>query len=182
MIKNFLSYILKTIDKLRLNNNNFVIISNNCWGAEIYNSVNRKYNTPFVGLFVYGPCYIKLLENFEFYMSQELKFRENSIYQIIKPNYPVGYLIDIEIHFLHYDSEIDAKEKWYRRIKRMNQVLDKNNYYFKMCDRDRTDKEIIDRFHNLPFKNKISFGIKGNNSLYHILIGNSGDVDHLIPG
>jgi uncharacterized protein (DUF1919 family) len=38
---------------------NFVIVSDNCWGAEIYQWFNRPYNTPFVGLGIYGDCYIK---------------------------------------------------------------------------------------------------------------------------
>ena len=56
----------------KLQNKNFVIISNNCFGGQAYRSLQLPYNTPFVGLFLYGPCYLKLLQNFGFYLNQDL--------------------------------------------------------------------------------------------------------------
>mgnify|MGYP003885258989 CR=1 FL=1 len=58
----------------------FVIISNNCWGGSAYQWYRRPYNTPFVGLFIYGSCYLKLLNNFEYYMAQKLSFTTKSKY------------------------------------------------------------------------------------------------------
>jgi uncharacterized protein (DUF1919 family) len=55
-----------------LKDKNFVIISDNCWGGEVYQWFKRPYNSPFIGLFLNGPCYIKLLSNFDYYMNQEL--------------------------------------------------------------------------------------------------------------
>ncbi len=57
-----------------LQDKNFVIISNNCWGGEIYSWFKRPYNSPFIGLFLNGPCYLKLLSNFDYYMSLDLNF------------------------------------------------------------------------------------------------------------
>ena len=53
---------------------NFVLISNNCWGGEVYQWYKRPYNSPFIGLFLYGPCYDKLLSDFDHYIDQKLKF------------------------------------------------------------------------------------------------------------
>lgn len=179
---NMISGILKRIYRYRLRDKSFVIISNNCWGAEIYRTLNRQYNTPFVGLFLFGPCYIKLIENFDVYLSQNLLFKDKSIYFDKKPTYPVGCLNDIEIHFMHYKNEQEAVEKWQRRLERMKKEVDKDNYYYKICDRDGATKDIVDRFLRLPLKNKISFGIENNNSSDHILIKNKGNNKEVPDG
>lgn len=136
----------------------YVVISNNCWGSELYKKYNWEYNSPFIGLFLYSPDYLKLLKDFDNYLSypilfiKESKWRENI-------DYPLGLLNDIEVHFMHYHSEEEAKNKWDRRLERMRSVCDKDNYIFKICDRDGGTSEIITEFHKLPYKNKISFGL-----------------------
>jgi uncharacterized protein (DUF1919 family) len=50
------------------------IISNDCFGGEYYRLLHLPYNTPFVGLMLIAPCYIKLLQHFYEYMSQQLHF------------------------------------------------------------------------------------------------------------
>ncbi|MEN8187745.1 MAG: DUF1919 domain-containing protein [Bacteroidota bacterium] len=144
---------------------NFVLISNNCWGGEVYQWYKRPYNSPFIGLFLYGPCYIKLLSNFDHYMNQKIEFVKESKYPDRAPTYPIGKLDDIEVHFTHYESEEVARSKWERRTKRMLEEKNKENYYFKICDRERVDNEIIYKFHDLPFQNKISYSLKSDLSL-----------------
>lgn len=60
--------------KSKLTNKDFTIISNNCWGAFVYQKFNLQYNTPFVGLFLFAPDYIKLLKNFENMINNKLTF------------------------------------------------------------------------------------------------------------
>ncbi len=167
--------VTKRIDKILYKKNNFVVVSNNCWGAEIYKRLDLEYNTPFVGLFFYGPDYIKLLENFDYYMNKELSFVNESKWSKKTILFPIGKLDDIEIHFMHYKNEEEAFSKWSRRVERMKKNNDLDNFFFKICDRDLTDDDIISRFHKLPFKNKVSFGVGSNNNMNHIQIkeGNS---------
>lgn len=157
---------LSKSDRKDLGDKPLVIISNNCWGAEVYQWYGRPYNTPFIGLFIYGPCYYKLLSDFDFYMNQNLEFIEKSKYP--EPHrdwtYPIAKLGDIEVHFSHYENKDIAKEKWERRTQRMIKERNKDNYFFKICDRDRND-EFLEAFHNLPFKNKISYSLKDLNSV-----------------
>lgn len=157
---------LSKSDRNDMGNKEFVIISNNCWGGEVYQWYERPYNSPFIGLFLYGSCYYKLLTNFNHYMKQKLEFIEKSKYP--EPNrpwtYPIAKLDDIEIHFSHYDSKEIAREKWERRTARLLKIKDKNNYYFKICEKDGNDTFIED-FHKLPYKNKISFSRKNYKSL-----------------
>lgn len=142
----------------KLENKDFVIVSRNCWGGQIYQWLKLPYNTPFVGLFIYNPCYIKILENFDHYMNLELEFIEESKYSKYPTNYPVGVLDDVEIHFKHYVDEAEAKDKWNRRRDRMFENKNLDNYYFSICSWRGLSDKVLKEFYDLPFKNKISFG------------------------
>jgi uncharacterized protein (DUF1919 family) len=89
-----------------------VLISRNCWGGQAYQSLGLPYNSPFVGLFLFGPCYMKLLRDFDSYMQMELEFIEISKYADAYNNHPIALLGDVEIHFQHYGSIEEAREKW----------------------------------------------------------------------
>ena len=156
------------IERFRLNNKAFVLISNNCWGYELYNVLGRKYNTPFVGLFLFSECYIQFLENFETCINSEIKFSKTSKYEIGAPNYPIGMLCGyIEIHFVHYSSEREALEKWNRRIARLRKAMRSNVPLFvKFCDRDGCTNNHIARFCAIPFENKMSIGVNASSHLY----------------
>ena len=52
----------------------------------------------------------------------------------------------------------------------------------KICDRDLTDDDIISRFHKLPFKNKISFGVGSNNNMNHIQIKEGNNAQFVPDG
>lgn len=147
--------------KMKLKNKNFTIISSNCWGSAIYEDFGMKYLTPTVGLFFYTPCYLKFLKRLRYFLSLSLQFSEKSIYEEAnisreKKWYPLGLLHDVEIHFLHYASEAEAKKKWNRRIKRMN--LD--NLFISFTDRDHCTEEHIHEFDAMPFENKVCFTAK----------------------
>ena len=53
--------------------------------------------------------------------------------------YPVAKLGDIEVYFMHYHSEEEAAEKWYRRIKRINP----DHMIFKLSQREECSKKIL---------------------------------------
>jgi len=78
-------------------------------------------------------------------------------------SYPVAHLgnEEIEIHFLHYKTDAEAKEKWERRTERLFNVMDnKSDLFVKFCDIYEDKKEDLDKFHLLPFNNKISFTVE----------------------
>lgn len=143
-------------------NRKFSIISNNCWGGLVYQYFGLPYTSPTIGLFFMDDDYIKFLECLDYYIEQPLKFIsiEKSRYKrklqsesTMKVNYPIALLDDIEVHFLHYKSEKEAKEKWNKRVKRLN----RDRLLIKMSQRFLDSQEILDRFESLPFKNKICF-------------------------
>jgi len=157
-------------DSARLINRNFLLISRNCWGGQVYQWLNLPYNTPFVGLFLFGPCYMKLLRDFDRYMQMELDFIKTSKYPDAYNNHPIGVLGDIEIHFQHYKSIAEAKEKWQRRKQRML-AHKKENYFFSICDRRGVTTKDFQEFHKMNFAHKISFSfnkLEGVSNLQHI--------------
>jgi len=160
-------------DIVLLKGKNFVIVSDNCWGGAVYQWLKREYNTPFIGLWIYGDCYIKLLSNFKYYMGKEIYFTKKSVYLNSEVKYPIGKIGDVELHFLHYKDKNIAKTKWKKRTARMLEETNLNNYIFKMCDGSNANKNTFLKFHSLPFKNKISFSVQNYKNLnfknhYHI--------------
>jgi len=154
----------------RLKNKSYVLVTNNCWGYELYNSTGREYNTPFIGLFLFPECYVRFLENFEDCLTAEIKFKRQSKYYMEPKSYPIGILDgDIEIHFLHYTSESEARDKWQRRVSRFKKAIaDGAEIYFKLCDCEGCSPEQLARFHALPFQNKISIGLQKFNNPHHL--------------
>lgn len=149
--------------KYSIDNNNFTIISNNCWAGFIYQSYKMKYNTPTIGLFFMADDYINFLKNIRELVKRDIIFineLESKYYNHFKEwdvfgTYPIGKFkgSDIEIHFLHYLSEDEAKSKWNERVERINW----NKTLFKFNDQNLCEYKHIKDFSELPYKNKICF-------------------------
>lgn len=142
----------------KLTNKNFTIISNNCWGGHVYQDLGLEYMTPFVGMFLYAQCYLKLLKNLDYYLTQDLIFISESKYEEANNKrknayYPIALLDDIELHMVHYKTEDEAYCKWNRRKSRMNM----NNLFIKLSAPNHLEYEVIKEFDNLAYQNKIIF-------------------------
>jgi uncharacterized protein (DUF1919 family) len=134
--------------------NDFCIIANNCWGAEIYKRYNLPFNTPIIGLYFYPEDYLNFISDLEKNLTTEITFIKDS--KNIKDQvHPVGIINDIEVHFLHYDSEQEAYDKWTKRCKRVPNNPSK--LFFKFDDRDGATAEHIHRFHQMKLSNSICF-------------------------
>jgi uncharacterized protein (DUF1919 family) len=93
---------------------------------------NKEYNNPFIGsLFINDSDYVKLCSNLNYYLNLIPIFKKslknskwykqgNDIYKIMGmyPIYPIMFLDDIEIHWIHEKNEEDTIQKYNRRIKR----------------------------------------------------------------
>lgn len=162
-MKKFLLKIYKAtmgrIQNLRVKNKDITIISNNCWAGIFYRNHNLKYLSPTLGLFFMAEDYIKLIYDIKNYMNHELEFisLEESNYKeyLKKLNYhaPIGKLKDIEIMFLHYQSEEEAKEKWNRRKERINW----DRVIYKFSDQNMCTYEHLKKFDELKVDYKICF-------------------------
>lgn len=142
----------------KLKSTDFSIISNNCWGSFIYQKYGLPYQSPTAGLFILGHDFVKLCRDWEKYFNSKLEFIpwESASYHyalLQEVPYPVARLDDIEIYFMHYHSEEEAAEKWYRRIKRVNP----KHMIFKLSQREECSRKDIEDFVKLPLKHKVCF-------------------------
>lgn len=154
----------------KLDNTNFTIISNNCWGGTVYEAYNLPKESPTVGMFFMADDYIKFISDLKGYINGALSFiyPEKSKWkdspQVSSDrrfsSYPIGVLSNgydtIEVFFLHYHSEWEAKSKWERRIKRINW----NKLLIKFNDQNGCTEKNLEDFCDLPFKHKIFFTCK----------------------
>lgn len=145
----------------------FSIVSNNCWGAHVYQQLGLPYSTPFVGLFLRPACYLTLLGDFDRIVHGELKFVDESRYPDINAKratashgkHPIAILADVvEVNFLHEKTEADARDKWQRRVARM--PADPSRRFYKFCDFDRPSESQLRAFDALPLPHKVMFVAK----------------------
>jgi uncharacterized protein (DUF1919 family) len=149
---------LKKVNNIQVKD--FTIISANCWGGSVYEDLKLSYQTPTIGLFFYAPCFMELLKDLKTTISLPLTFVETSNYEDANVfrnenfKYPIGKLGNtIEIQFLHYKTEAEAKDKWERRKQRINW----DKLFIACTDRDGMTKELMKAFDDLPYENKVLF-------------------------
>lgn len=104
-----------------LANKNFSIFSSDCIGGIIYHDLRKEFTSPTINLYFSEENYSFL--NFcldpDYYFNNSLVFLKDSRFPkaIIKGD--VNHK-DVQINFVHYQSEIDAKNCWERRCKRIS--------------------------------------------------------------
>lgn len=147
------------INNKKIKNKDITIISNNCWGGIFYRNNNLEYLSPTLGLFFMAEEYIKFIYNIRYYIEQDITFIniEQSKYkdylQKLNYNSPIGKIDDLEIMFLHYKNEDEAKEKWNRRKERINW----NKIIYKFSDQNMCTYKHLQQFNEFNAKNKICF-------------------------
>lgn len=107
--------------------NNPSIISSNCIGGIIYNTLGLRFLSPTINVFIPSKDFIKIINDLENYLTNDLIYKETSM-----GGYPIGILKDITIHFNHYKTFEEARIKWNERVKR----IDFNNLYIMLHDRN----------------------------------------------
>ncbi len=148
----------------------FTIISSNCWGGIAYQDLGLSYKTPFVNMFIYPACFVKLARNFSEYIQIDLVISNKSKYFPEESTYPIGHLKDVEIHFIHYSLNESVIDKWNQRKERINY----DKLLFVLSERDNCTLKDLNEFEELPIR-KIIFTAKEYNlkSSYKIISMNS---------
>lgn len=126
------------------------IISDNCWGGITYHSLGLEFLSPFINLFLESEDYLRLLENFDYYMGQPLYLVEEKYEVNLKRNYPIIGMGDVKLFFNHYTDFEQAAKIWEKRKQRIN-------YENLLVEMRIESKEALDRFLALPFEHKIGF-------------------------
>lgn len=123
-IKNYgdrLKQYLQGIKRKRIINNakndlkvkDFTIISQNCIGGVFCHDMGVAFSSPTVNLFFKANDFVKFVLDLKHYMSLPLLISWGE-------EYPIGFLGDVSIYFMHYTTCKEAREAWDRRKQRMN--------------------------------------------------------------
>ena len=138
------------------------VITTNCFAGLIMQDLHLEYRSPTLGLYFMYPDYIEFLQHLEYYLKEaKIEFLDQSRFPLanerrshVKEWYPIGLLGGkVEIQFLHYHSEEEAAEKWYRRAARVNM----NDLLVIGMDQNLCTQHDIEAFDALPYKRKIMF-------------------------
>lgn len=141
------------------------IISSNCFAGRIMQDLGMQYNTPTLGLYFFADDYIEFLSNLKYYLIEaKLEFLDQSRYPLANERrkkwshwYPIGLLGGkVEIQFLHYHSETEAAEKWYRRAARVNW----DKLFIIGMEQNLCTEDCIRAFDKLNFERKLFFSSK----------------------
>lgn len=135
---------------LPLKNKDVTILSNFCAAGKIYNDLGLRFLTPTINLFFGHHGFIDFVNHLDEYKSAELI--DTNRFDFYGRKTPIGILRknglpDIELHFLHYDSFEEAKEKWQRRYER----IVKDKIFLVIEARDDHEHELIDEYASLPY-------------------------------
>lgn len=107
-------------DFIKLKESNISIVSNNCWGGIVYNTLGIECLSPFKNLFIDDMDYIHMLKNFQKYLLCEPVLFEYVFDKTRNIKYPVLLLNDILLHCNHDTDAEEAISKWKHRCKKFN--------------------------------------------------------------
>jgi uncharacterized protein (DUF1919 family) len=147
------------VNRVGLENEKFTVLSNDCWGQALYAGYGLPYQTPLVGSGMYSDCFLRFLGDVEGYLRSPLRFVSQTRYaglQRIRNQrraWPIAVLRDdVEIHFMHYQSEYTSRRAWEAGLENMH--LDRIAVKF-TADKDGATEEQVRQFAALPFRRKL---------------------------
>ncbi len=143
----------KYLERKRKRNKNtdISIIANNCVGGIIYSDLGLRFLSPTINLLFSSYDYFEFLNHLEYYLDCDLIQK-----QLPEFSYPIGVLqrgeTEIVLHFMHYKTFEEAKQKWNERCKRVNF----NNLYviFEYSGDIDCNHAYYLKFKQLPFEKK----------------------------
>ena len=161
-LKDLYFIITGTIRNKKIENKNFTIISNNCFGGIVYRNFHIPYQSPTCGMFFMAPDYIKFIYNIKKYIYKdivEIKICDSKYADYYRQkNYTglIGKIDDIEVCLMHYNSIDECNKKWKRRSQRINW----DRIIYKFNDQNLCSYSDLKAFENFDAPNKICFTAK----------------------
>ena len=167
------------LKRIGLENRDFSILANNCWGGIVSRDRHLPYNSPTCGTYFFSKDYLRFLSDVHRYLDtelEELPVRESryaeelvslhgenvvlgrmedvyaeELVSLHGENVVLGRMEDVEVVLLHYPDFAEAKEKWDRRKQRIRW----DNLLVKYSDQNGFVPEDFETFRALPFTNKL---------------------------
>lgn len=142
----------------KIKNDNFSIICSTCIGGIIYHRLGKQFLSPTIDLWFNQKEFIRFASDLKKYLDAELVFVKG-----IK-DYPVAYLHDVRVFFMHYSSENQAREAWERRKRRINY----DNLYIILNDIDGITEEDIIKLRDIKCSNIVVLSNKNHCGLEYV--------------
>lgn len=140
----------------KLRNKNMSIFCSSCIGGIIYHNLGLKFFSPTINTMMFQTDMYRFILDPKRYLSKEIEFLNNE-------KIPVGMIDDIKVHFTHYSTNGQAREKWVERSKRINF----DNIFVMMSDRDGLTYEQMKRIGELKYRGIVIFTSKEYKDLPH---------------
>lgn len=151
---------------IKVKQSHITLITESCYGGLIYHRYGLQFTSPFINIRINQYDYLKILENFEYYIKQPLVLKHEwdsrdkfSVTTMRKGidwgfcGFPVFFLGDVEVNAVHAYDVNDFQNKWTERKDRMNF---ENLFAMMVIEND----EIAERFSALQFDHKLGFYYK----------------------
>ncbi len=146
------------LKRMGLQNRDFSILANNCWGGIVSRDRHLPYNSPTCGTYFFSKDYLRFLSDPRGYLDldlEEVPLTESRYAEAIAEkdgnDVTVGRMGDVEVVLLHYPTFAEAKEKWDRRKARIRW----NNLLVKFSDQNGFEPEDFETFRKMNFANKL---------------------------
>jgi len=158
-IKTLRSRVGSAVNLAGLEEREFTVISNDCWGQALYDEYGLPMQTPLNGAGMYADCFIRFLGDIEGYLSSPLQFVGNSRHLALgrvrnqRWPWPIAVLRDdVEVHFLHHRTEEACRRVWEAGCEKLNfkRIAVKFS-----ADKDGATEEHIKQFDAMPFERKL---------------------------
>lgn len=154
----------------KLKNKKPTIIASDCFGGVLYHNLSLQFCSPTINLAIERDDFYDFLLELNGFLSVE------PIEVIGDKGYPMGELEynqkKVRLHFMHYKSFEEAKNKWEERKCR----VDFSNLYIFQIYAGEVDKAYVEKFNNLPYKHKFLIvgdkKIKGKNIIFNKVLAN----------
>lgn len=98
--------------RAKLHLRDFTVLSQNCIGGVFYHDMGLQFTSPMINLYMTGKDFVSFVLDLDYYLSLKLRMTWGE-------EYPIGYLDDIAIYFMHYNTCQDAELAWERRKNRI---------------------------------------------------------------
>ncbi len=106
----------------------------NCLGGTLFHDLGLQFRSPRVNLMMYQKEFVRVMHHLDSYLAKDLEFFDHPEYQ-----FPCAKLGDVTVHFTHYLSEQEARQKWQARSGR----IDRDNLFIIAVERDGLTKDEI---------------------------------------
>ena len=123
----------------------------NCIGGILFHDLGLQFRSPTVNTMMNQRDFVKFVLDLDHYLARDLEFFDHPEHA-----FPCAKLDDVTVHFTHYRTEAEAREKWKTRAQR----IDRENLFVFLTERDGLTEEEIRSISNIQSRGLLVFTAK----------------------